>query len=89
VDRGQLPDIAGRTTGELRHDLSFTTPTAAGAFDRATTIFELAWYAELPVDASDVADLRDAAAQVLAADHHQRSRDDHEVPVPVGALGTP
>ncbi len=76
VDRDQLPDVPGLTTGELRQALGRTTPTAADAFDRACTTFELAWYAELPVDAGDLAGLRAAAAEVLAA-----SRTRAEVPV--------
>ena len=67
VDRGQLPDVPGLTTGELRRALGRTTPTAAAPFDRACTTFELAWYAELPVDADDLAGLRAAAAEVLGA----------------------
>ena len=67
VDRDQLPDVPGLTTGELRLALGRTTPTAADAFDRACTTFELAWYAELPVEADDLAGLRAAAAEVLAA----------------------
>ncbi len=67
VDRDQLPDVPGLTTGELRRALSRTTPTAREAFDRACTTFELAWYAELPVDGDDLSGLRAAAAEVLAA----------------------
>ena len=67
VDRDQLPDVPGLTTGELRQALGRTTPAAADAFDRACTTFELAWYAELPVDADDLARLRTAATEVLAA----------------------
>lgn len=67
VDRDQLPDVPGLTTGELRRALDRTTPAAADAFDRACTTFELAWYAELPVDVADLSVLRAAAAEVLAA----------------------
>lgn len=67
VDRGQLPDTAGRTTGELREDLRRSTPTAADAFDTASLRFELAWYADLAADEQQVAELRAAADQVLAA----------------------
>lgn len=67
VDRDQLPDVPGLTTGELRQALGRTTPSAADAFDRACTTFELAWYAELPVDADDLSALRAASAEVLAA----------------------
>jgi len=67
VDRGQLPDVAGRTTGELRSDLMETTPSAWGDFDRASEVFELAWYAEAPVSADDLRALRHAATQVIEA----------------------
>jgi len=67
VDRDQLPDVPGLTTGELRQALTRTTPTATDAFDRACTTFELAWYAELPVDGGDLDGLRAAAAEVLVA----------------------
>lgn len=69
VDRGQLPDIAGRTTGELREDLQRSTPAAADAFDTASLRFELAWYADLAADEQQVVELRAAADQVLAAPH--------------------
>ena len=71
VDRGQLPDVAGRTTGELREDLARTTPDAADAFDTASLRFELAWYADLATDEQQVAELRAAAEQVLAAPYER------------------
>lgn len=71
VDRGQLPDIAGRTTGELRDDLARSTPAAAEAFDTASLRFELAWYADLAADEQQVAELRAAADEVLAAPHER------------------
>lgn len=67
VDRRQVPDVAGRTTGELRGDLSATTPGAAEDFDTACLLFELAWYAHVPAGAEEVRRLREAAAVVLAA----------------------
>ncbi|MFZ4519190.1 MAG: DUF4129 domain-containing protein [Microthrixaceae bacterium] len=67
VDRGQLPDVAGRTTGELRVDLADTTPDATGPFDEASTVFEMAWYAELPTGEDENRRFRAAAAQVLDA----------------------
>lgn len=67
VDRHQLPDVPGRTTGELRGDLVATTPTAADAFDTACLTFELAWYADLPTGEAEVRTMREAAAKVLAA----------------------
>ena len=58
VDRRQLPDIAGRTTGELREDLARTTPDAGEAFDTASLLFELAWYAHVPTGAEQSAQFR-------------------------------
>jgi len=67
VDRRQLPDVAGRTTGELREDLSVTTPGASAAFDTASLLFELAWYAHVPTGPEQSSELRRAADAVLAA----------------------
>lgn len=65
VDRRQLPDVPGRTTGELRADLRRSTPEAAEPFDAATLLFELAWYADRPTAADENADFRRLAAEVL------------------------
>lgn len=67
VDRRQVPDIAGRTTGELRDDVAASTPDAAEAFDTASLLFELAWYAHVPTGAEENERFRRAAADVLAA----------------------
>lgn len=72
VDRRQLPDVPGRTTGELRRDLATTTPDAADAFDTACLVFELAWYADVPVGPEQLQRLRAAATAVLGADVLQR-----------------
>lgn len=83
VDRDQLPDVPGLTTGELRRALDRTTPGAAAAFDQASTVFELAWYAELPVGAEDLSRLRSAATAVLATDRVRvpvAARPGEEVP---------
>jgi hypothetical protein len=66
VDRGQLPDVAGRTTGELREDLAATTPDASAAFDTASTLFELAWYAHVDTGRDENGRFRVAADEVLA-----------------------
>ena len=73
VDRRQLPDIAGRTTGELREDLAGTTPDAGDAFDTASLLFELAWYAHVPTGAEQSEQFRAAAEAVLAARATSRS----------------
>ncbi len=73
VDRRQVPDVAGRTTGELRDDLRVTTPDARDDFDAASTLFELAWYAHTPTGPDENREFRAAAERVLAAT--QVSRD--------------
>lgn len=67
TDRQQLPDVAGRTTGELRGDLASTTPDAAAPFDTGSTLFELAWYADAPTGPDERDRFADAAQRVLAA----------------------
>ena len=67
TDRRQLPDVAGRTTGELRVDLDRTTPAASADFDVACLLFELAWYADVPTGVDENARFREAATGVLAA----------------------
>ena len=41
-----LEDVPGRTTGEYRRDLAVRAPDRSPAFDEATELFELAWYAD-------------------------------------------
>lgn len=72
VDRRQLPDIAGLTTGELRVELHRSTPTADAQFDRLTELFELAWYADRPTGPAEHAELRELSAAVLERDPEQR-----------------
>jgi hypothetical protein len=67
VDRRQLPDIAGRTTGELRADLARTTPAASEDFDTASLLFELPWYADVATGPEENARFRAATDRVLAA----------------------
>ena len=72
VDRDQLPDIAGRTTGELRADLDRSTPAASAAFDRVTLLFELPWYADEPTGPEENREVRALSAQVLEQPVAQR-----------------
>lgn len=44
VDRGVLPDVPGRTTGEHRVDIDASLPGAAEDFDAVTRLFEDVWY---------------------------------------------
>ena len=72
VDRRQLPDVPGRTTGELRADLARTTPSAQEAFDTCSLLFELPWYADVPTGPEENRRFRDAAALVLSASPEDR-----------------
>jgi hypothetical protein len=67
VDRRQLPDVAGLTTGELRGELAATTPDASVPFDVASSLFEVAWYGDRPTGVAENQQVRAAAEQVLAA----------------------
>ncbi len=79
TDRRQLPDVAGRTTRELRADLADTTPDATEDFDTASLLFELPWYADVPTGPDEVATFRTAAAAVLAAPHVQGTEQADDV----------
>ncbi|UDY37142.1 DUF4129 domain-containing protein [Dermatobacter hominis] len=72
VDRRQLPDVRGRTTGELRGDLDRTTPAAHDDFDTCCLLFELPWYADVPTGPDESARFRQAAERVLAATANDR-----------------
>lgn len=67
IDRSALPPIPGRTTLELRGDLHRTSPAADRAFDGASQLFEMAWYADLPTGPEENRRFVALAAEVLAA----------------------
>jgi hypothetical protein len=71
VERGVLDPEPGRTTGEFRAEIGERLPVAGEAFDDAALVFELAWYADLPCDGSDLSRLRAASATVLGAAERQ------------------
>jgi hypothetical protein len=58
-----LEDVAGRTTGELRADLRASAPDRSSAFDAATELFELAWYADRPTGPDQSARFQALAAE--------------------------
>ncbi|HTO01195.1 MAG TPA: hypothetical protein VL068_11015 [Microthrixaceae bacterium] len=66
IDGGELPDIAGRTTGELRGDIAASIPTASESFDEASTLFELPWYADLETGPAENERFKELASAVLA-----------------------
>lgn len=64
VAEGVLDDVAGRTTGEYRRDLTARSPDRAVAFAAATELFELAWYADRPTGPEENARFRALAVEI-------------------------
>lgn len=75
IDRRQVKDLAGQTTGELRDDVAFTTGDSSEAFDTASLLFELPWYGNVPTGESENARFKEAAMAVLAAPIHREISD--------------
>ncbi len=65
VAEGVLDDVAGRTTGEFRRDVTDRAPDRSGAFSAATELFELAWYADRATGADENARFQALAATVV------------------------
>jgi hypothetical protein len=72
VDRAQVADLPGRTSGELLADLARTTPAAGDDFQTAALLFELPWYADVPTGEDENTRFRAAATKVLAAEVLER-----------------
>lgn len=72
VDRSQVADLPGRTSGELLADLARTTPAAVDDFHTAALLFELPWYADVPTGEPENTRFRAAATNVLAAEVLER-----------------
>lgn len=66
VAEGLLDDVAGRTTGEYRTEVTERDPARGTAFTEATDLFELAWYGDRPTGPEENARFRDLAAAVTA-----------------------
>ena len=58
--------------GEYRRELAEARPEAAEPFGRATDLFERAWYADEPVDADDLAEMRRLDGEVFAGRSRRR-----------------
>jgi hypothetical protein len=65
VDAGVAAPLPGRTTGELRGDVSTRAPQVEGAFSAATGLFEGPWYADTPTGPAESDRFRSLAADVL------------------------
>ncbi len=48
IDAGAVPEIPGRTSGELRLDVADSLPDVAADFAAAADLFDRAWYGDLP-----------------------------------------
>ena len=69
---GLVEEVPGRTVGEYRGAVAQSAPGAAPAFDRASEVFERAWYADLPVTADDTAELAAAVDEASKAAEGRR-----------------
>jgi hypothetical protein len=66
VGRGAIPDVPGRTAGELRADVDAALPPVAADFAGAVDLFERAWYGDLPTGPEEAARFQDHAHRVLS-----------------------
>jgi hypothetical protein len=64
VAAGVLDEVPGRTARGYQRDVASAAPAATRPMREVTRAFEAAWYDRRPVDAADVAALRDAADAV-------------------------
>lgn len=64
VERRILPDVPGRTTGELRVDMEQHAAAGAELFNEACLLFELPWYADVATGPEENARIRHIAAEL-------------------------
>jgi len=62
---GVLADLPGRTTGEYRFEYAAARPGSAPEFDRATAMFERAYYGDAPLGSADCSEMSRLAAGLL------------------------
>jgi hypothetical protein len=67
TERGVVPEVPGRTSGELREDVRSAAPGVGAPFDTAADLFDRAWYGDLPTGPAEAERFGRAAEQVLAA----------------------
>ncbi len=84
VDRSQVVDLSGRTTGEMVSDMAASTPGATEDFTTAVILFELPWYGDAATGEAENSRFHEAAAAVLAAE--VTSRIDHRPTERVGRV---
>lgn len=72
IDDDVLPAVPGRTTRELCSDMASARIDLADAFDEATTLVELPWFADAPTGPEENARFRALAEHVVAAAESNR-----------------
>ena len=65
--RGLLDEVPGWTAGQYREAVRTAVPQAFPQFDRATDIFDRAWYGHIPVRREDVQAMTEAVGEVRGA----------------------
>jgi hypothetical protein len=66
LDARIVPEVAGRTSGELRGDVQANLPAAGPAFALAVDLFDRAWYGDLPTGPEEALQFSAAATAVVA-----------------------
>jgi len=67
TERGVVPEIAGRTTGELRDDVRAASPRSGADFAGAADLFDRAWYGALDTGPDEARRFAEYADHVLAS----------------------
>lgn len=72
VRRGAIAEQAGRTAGEHLRDVAAARPDAAPAMAEATSLFEAAWYGNVPTGEAESARFQALEAEILTGPSRQR-----------------
>lgn len=65
AEKGLVDEVAGRTAGEYRAEVSRNVPDAATPFSGATELFERAWYGHSEPGEPDATRMRELSDEVL------------------------
>lgn len=71
--RGLIDEIPGRTSGEERSQMSKVAPAQGPAFAAVAELFDEAWFGDVPVTDSDLAQMETLERDVLAGAGSHRS----------------
>jgi hypothetical protein len=67
VASGVLDEVPGRTSGEHRILVAAAVPRAAGDFDAASRLFELAWFGRRPTGPAEASRFAELSERVVRA----------------------